>query len=364
MTKVAIIGAGVIGSAIAYELSSFPQLEITLIEQNYPASGSTGAALGVLMGAISQKTKGRAWQLRRDSLRRYETLIPELEQLTGKQVPVNRQGIVKLLFTEDNLDKWHQLAEIRQQQGWQLEIWDLIQLQQHCPEIQNDKIIAAVYSPDDRQSDPTRLTEALVAAATIKGVEFRFAEAVTKITSSSQSDLLLIETSKTTLEVDWVIICAGLGSTALTTSLQQPLNLRPVLGQALKLQFDSAVGKTEFQPVITGDDKHIVPLGNDRYWFGATVEFPQDNLDVTAQPELLEQLYQDAIAFCPALSQGKIIQTWLGKRPRPEGQAAPVIQQLSNFPKVLLATGHYRNGVLLAPATAQAITKMIMDNIS
>lgn len=361
MTKVAIIGCGVIGSAIAYELSRIPQLNLILIDQNYPASGSTGAALGVLMGAISHKTKGRAWQLRRDSIQRYETLIPELESLTGKQIPFNRQGIVKLLFVEDNLEKWHKLAETRRNQGWQLEIWDRTQLQQQCPQIENDQIIAAVYSPQDRQLNPTILTETLVAAALINGVDCKFGEQVTTIISPDQNktDSYQIETTKTTLTVDWVVISAGLGSTPLTAALQHSLTMRPVLGQALKFKFDSDLGKSDFQPVVTGDDKHIVPLGNGEYWFGATVEFPQNGSEVNAQPELLTQLQQDAIAFCPALAAGKIIQTWIGKRPRPEGQTAPVIEQLPNSPKVLLATGHYRNGVLLAPATAQAIAAII-----
>ncbi|GAB4234266.1 MAG: FAD-dependent oxidoreductase [Stanieria sp.] len=361
MTKVAIIGCGVIGAAIAYELSRIPQLNITLIDQNYPASGSTGAALGVLMGAISHKTKGKAWQLRCDSIQRYETLIPELESLTGKQIPFNRQGIVKLLFAEDNLEKWHKLAETRSNQGWQLEIWERTQLQQQCPQIEKNQIIAAVYSPQDRQLNPTILTETLVAAAITNGVDCKFGEQVTTIIppDQNQTENYHIETTKTTITVDWVVICAGLGSTPLTAALQQSLTLRPVLGQALKFKFDSDLGKKDFQPVITGDDKHIVPLGNGEYWFGATVEFPQNGSDVTAQTELLTQLHQDAIAFCPALAAGKIIQTWIGKRPRPEGQTAPVIEQLPNYPKVLLATGHYRNGVLLAPATAQAITAII-----
>jgi glycine/D-amino acid oxidase-like deaminating enzyme len=76
----------------------------------------------------------------------------------------------------------------------------------------------------------------------------------------------------------------------------------------------------------------------------------------------LQKVLQQAIAFCPELAKAKIIRTWSGLRPRPEGRPAPVIGKLPGFSNVLLATGHYRNGVLLAPATASTIREMIISN--
>ena len=70
MSKIVIIGCGIVGAAIAYELSLITGLDITVIDKNTPASGATGAALGEVMGVISQKQKGRAWRLRRTSLQR------------------------------------------------------------------------------------------------------------------------------------------------------------------------------------------------------------------------------------------------------------------------------------------------------
>ena len=367
MVKVAIVGCGVIGAAIAYELSRVKGLEITLIEQQQTAaSGSTGAALGVLMGAISHKTKSRAWRLRETSLKRYETLIPELEAITGINIPVNRHGIVKLLFTGDRLDKWQQLQQTRHNQGWQLETWDRAYLQKRCPHINQDKIIAAVYSPQDRQINPRLLTEALVAGAKQNGVNFHFGVKVEQFIIQSTDNLSLktcsyLQTNKGDLAIDWLVISAGLGSTPLTTHLQSSVDIRPVLGQALKLKLDNYLGKVDFQPVVTGDDVHIVPLGNQEYWLGATVEFPDDTGEVTAQPELLAQVKQRAIDFCPALADASIVQTWSGKRPRPQGQPAPIIARLNGYNNVLLATGHYRNGVLLAPATAQKVRDLIMS---
>jgi glycine oxidase len=365
MSKIVIIGCGVVGAAIAYELSLINGLDITVVEKNTPAAGSTGAALGVLMGIISHKKKGRAWRLRQTSLQRYQTLIPELETITGLSIPVNFQGIFQLLFTGDNLEKWQKLKEFRQLSGWDLVIGDRNYVQQQCPHLINDHLIGAVYSSQDRQIDPVQLTQALVAAATVQGVKFQFGVTVTDfLTQPNPEDQLLtckqLVTNIGKIEAEQIIISAGLGTTALTQSLQQTIPIRPVIGQAIKFRLDR-FGQAHFQPVITANDIHIVPLGCHEYWLGATVEFPTETQSM-ADAQLLEQLFQNAIAFCPQLKNATILKTWSGKRPRPEGISAPIIDYLSGYSNVLLATAHYRNGVLLAPATALEVVKMINNN--
>ena len=363
MSKIVIIGCGVVGAAIAYELSLVSDLDITVIEQNTPASGSTGAALGVLMGVISHKKKGRAWRFRSASLKRYETLIPELEALTGLSIPVNHQGIFKLLFEGENLDKWYKLQEFRAQEAWHLEIGDRNYVKQQCPHLINDQIIGAVYSPQDRQINPLELTKALVAAAAANGVKFLLGVKVenfdTQTKDQELSNCNQINTSKGKVEVEQLVIAAGMGSTSLTTSLQQTLLICPVLGQAIKFKLDQPLGNYDFQPVFTGNDIHIVPLGNQKYWLGATVEFPTEAEASTANTQLLEQFKQDAISFCPQLKTATIVDSWIGRRPRPEGIPAPVIEKLSGYNNVVLATAHYRNGVLLAPATALEVGKLL-----
>ena len=362
MGKIVIIGCGVVGAAIAYELSLIPGLDIAVIEQNTAASGSTGAALGVLMGAISHKKKGRAWRFRSTSLKRYQTLIPELQSKTGLNVPFNHQGIFKLLFEGDNLAKWQNLTEFRSKEGWDLIIGDRNFVTEHCPHIIDESIIGAVHSLQDGQINPVALTEALVAAAIANGVEFEFGVEVKNFISETTEELSTcryIESTVGKIEVEQLIISAGLGSTPLTQSLQRAIPIRPVLGQAIRLKLEKSLGNPDFQPVISGNDIHLVPLGNNEYWLGATVEFPSDRGESIADAKLLEQTIQKAIAFCPELKQATILETWSGKRPRPEGISAPIIEKLTGYKNVLLATAHYRNGVLLAPATALEVAKMV-----
>jgi glycine/D-amino acid oxidase-like deaminating enzyme len=364
MTHVAIIGCGVVGASIAYELSQISGLTVTVLDRQPPAQGSTGAALGVLMGVISQKTKGNAWKMRQTSIRRYETLIPELESKTGQVIPFNRQGILMLCFEED-LSRWRSLIEIRQTQGWRLEHWDLDELKQRCPQVVNAQVTAAIYSAQDRQVDPTALTLALVTAARQNGVIFEFDRSASGFEFSAiEHRCQQILTTRGALPVDWVVIAAGLGSADLTQMAQHSINIRPVLGQALRVRSPSPLGHPEFQPVITGDDIHLVPLANQEYWIGATVEFPPvDGGAMTANTDRLETVRQGAIALCPALATAEIIHTWSGLRPRPQDRPAPIIEPLAGCDNILLATGHYRNGVLLAPATAIAIRAAIESEV-
>ena len=376
MSHVVVIGCGVVGAAIAYELSLVPGLTITVLDKQPPAQGATGAALGVLMGVISHKTKGNAWRMRQASIQRYEALIPELEALTGRQIPFNRQGILMLCSKGEDLTDWQRLVEIRQSQGWQLEIWDAAQVRSSCPQLDCD---TAIYSPQDRQVDPLSLTLAMVDAAQRNGVTFHFGVTLEEyyLSTSSTKSVGAVDESPLLQDVDWLVVAAGLGSLQFLQGIRsfppmtvsnQTLNslpcppIRPVLGQALYLRLGHPIGNPDFQPVITGDDVHIVPVGGGDYWVGATVEFPTNGDEVVAAPEMLEAVRQSAIAFCPALAKATVVRTWSGLRPRPEGRPAPIIGHLQGFSNVLLATGHYRNGVLLAPATAQAIRQMIAQS--
>ncbi|PHX56067.1 FAD-binding oxidoreductase [Tychonema bourrellyi FEM_GT703] len=423
MVHVAIIGCGIVGASIAFELSNCPKLKVTVFDKQPPAQASTGAALGVLMGVISHKTKGRNWQLRETSLQRYETLIPELEAMTGRKIPFNQQGILMLCAEGEDLSKWEKLKTTRQSQGWELEIWDLEQVRDRNPDLNlNDRIIGAIYSPQDRQVDPTALTLALVDAAKINGVNFEFgievkglmggqdAHPTTNVIPCGTGILPVAEDCGTGIlpvaedcgtgilpvaedcgtgilpvvedcgtgilpvaedcgtgilpvaeNFDWIIIAAGLGSSALTASLNQLVDIRPVLGQALHFRLQNPLGNSDFTPVITCDDVHIVPLGNQEYWVGATVEFSENGGEIQANAEILNGVFEKAIALCPALAAATILRKWSGLRPRPERRSAPIIDRLPGASNILIASGHYRNGVLLAPATAHTIREMILQ---
>ncbi len=367
LKQITVIGCGVVGAAIAYELSLSRGFRVTVLDRADPAQGATAAALGVAMAVISHKVKGRNWLLREQSLRRYQTLIPELEALTGQAIQRNTHGLLSLCFNLEDLPRWQSLQAIRQRQGYRLEIWPVEQMRDRCPHLSAERVVAGIYSPQDFQVNPTDLTQALVAGAQANGVEFHFGQPVVGFerakgtTSPAENSVCTaLNTPRQTIPTDGVVIATGLGTLPLTQTLQQPIAVGPVLGQALRLHLATPLEHTDFQPVVNGHDIHLVPLGGGDYWVGATVEFPpetspQDVLDMKPEAGRLETVLAGAVAYCPALAQGTITGHWFGLRPRPQGQAAPVIQPLAAYSNVWLATGHYRNGVLLAPATALAV---------
>jgi glycine/D-amino acid oxidase-like deaminating enzyme len=357
--RVAVVGCGIVGAAIAFELSQVPGLKVTVLDAQQPAQACSRAALGVLMGVISQKPKGNNLQMRLFGIQQYNDWVPQLEAMTGRRILFNRQGILRLCFEDDDLDTWRSLASLRASQGWQLEIGDRAYLATHYPQLNLDGMVGAVYSPCDRQIDPTAITLALIEAAQHNGVSCQFDTPVTGIEANG----LQLHTPAGSLDTDWLVIAAGLGSAPLTTQLQQTVDIRPVLGQAVRVKVPQSLGHPTLQPVITGNDVHLVPLGKNEYWIGATVEFPTPHSPLP-DPAALEQMMQQAIAFCPALKQATRLQHWQGLRPRPEGRPAPIIEKLPGDSNVILASGHYRNGVLLAPATAKKVKDLILNEMS
>jgi glycine oxidase len=367
LTRIAIVGCGIVGAAIAYELSLNPEFEVLVFDAKTPGKASTSAALGILVAVISQKVKGRNWTLREQSLQRYQTLIPELEATTGQTIDRNTEGLLDLCFEVENLPRWESLQAIRRDQGYDLTIWSPDQVAQTCPHVSTGSLAAGIFSPQDFQVNPASLTSALVEAATLNGVQCYFEQPVIDFEAPTTSDghpCRAIITPHNIVEVDGVVLASGLGTTSLTHKLSQPTAIGPVLGQGLELQLDHPLGNPGFQPVLNGEDIHVVPLGKGRYWVGATVEFPPDTTveevtDLKPEAKRLDEMLQQAIAFCPGLAQGTLVRTWFGLRPRPQGQAAPVIKAVEGYGNIWLATGHYRNGVLLAPATALKVKHML-----
>lgn len=375
MQHIVIVGAGIVGAALAYELSKVADLQITLLEAQQPGQGATGAALGICMGVISSKTTGRSWNLRERSLNHYPGLIAELETLLDRPIPHNFQGILKLCKRDQDVQRWQRLAALRDRQGYRLKILTIDVLQQQFPWLATDNLTFAVYSADDLQVHPYALTTALIQAAQIQGVKF-FSNTKVEQFTIERADSEVIKHCRAVhwqngrVELDQLILTAGLGCTALTEQFQQPIDLCPVLGQALQVKLAESCQNQGYStpdsdhpmpPVITGDDVNIVPLGDRDYWVGATVEFPNEQGHVQAETERLEYLWQQAIGLYPALEKAEILQTWSGLRPRPVNRSAPIIEELSGYDNVIVATGHYRNGVLLAPATAQVVRAMLLS---
>lgn len=354
MTNVTIVGCGVIGALLAYELSKCKaeSLDVTVLEANSkPAMIATGAALGVLMAASSSRARGVLVKLRLASLSKYDRLISELTTQTNLDILYNRNGILNLARSPDAETKSRSLAEIRKRQGFDLQWLDREQIAKDFPLWKTD---GGLLSPCDRAVHPTQLVTSLVAAATQNGVNFLWNTPVQNLGDISS---------------DRIIVTSGLGSNHLLAPLlknhpkyaNQDL-MQAVGGQALLLH----IPNLHLQNVVhienaDSSDLNIVPLGGDRYWLGATLEF---ELNTLPRAENIPLLLEQAIAWCPTFAQAEVLETWAGDRPRPLANQSPILGFVPDHPHILLATGHYRNGVLMAPVSAQITKDLLLTGTS
>lgn len=352
---VTIVGAGVVGSAIAYELSRVldpAETPILVLEaQGEDDWQATGAALGVLIVHLSRRRRGRNFQLRQASLARYETLIPELEAQTGVKLPYQRRGIIEICTTEAEAIATQAWLQEQVPQGVQ---WlSPKEVQDQCPLVDMHHIHGALWAAGDRQVTPKPLTQALRQAARQRGVKFFYQSPVSHLQRSPQGGWTL-QLNQAAIETEYLILAAGLGTTPLTQALDRPVTVEPVLGQALEFACD--IDATT--PVMTAEGIHFVPVPGGRVWVGATVEFNT----LTGNPQTLDHLHRRAIELWPILKTAPLTQQWQGLRPRPSDRPAPIIEKIDDH--TWLATGHYRNGILLAPVTAEQIAQSVITTLA
>jgi glycine/D-amino acid oxidase-like deaminating enzyme len=219
-----------------------------------------------------------------------------------------------------------------------------------------------LFSPLDGQLDPAAAISAFRADGLTTGVE-ACADRAVGLEPRAAGGWRVRRAAGDPLEADWVVLTAGIDALPLLEPLgfQQPLE--PVLGQALELELppDSPTpeGGAAVEPwpgVVAWRGCNLIPRpdlpGGRRLWLGATLE--PGFLPDPAQLEALRALHGDAPDW---LARARVLRQWQGIRPRPVGRPAPLLELLT--PRLLLATGHYRNGVLLAPASAEWVVEQV-----
>jgi len=335
--QIAIIGAGVIGAAIAQELAGLGEIHV-FEAQAAPAQGCTAAALGLLMGVLSER--GAAKRLA--SLQRYR------EMQTSLPLPGNAQGILHLYHDPQTWQHVHNLLPRRQ--GWGLQPLTPQMVARQFPHLDTTQVVGAVFSPQERQVQPIPLTQQWLARAQQQGVQVHYQTPVVRVLPGPPIRLQLPDRLHA---CDWLVVCAGLGSTQLG-GLTAPFALEPVLGQAIAV----VCPELATYPVVYGQETAIVPQADGVVWVGATVEYSPAEPPLP-DPVQLTQLWDRATGLCPLLRGRPWQRQWYGLRPRPVGQPAPRLQRDPQQPHILWATGHYRNGVLLAPFTAAWVRQVI-----
>ncbi len=350
-----MVGAGVVGLSIAWLLQRQGH-PVRLLDPclNGPPAADSGswAALGVLMGQVFHRSSGRGWRLRQRSLELWQTWIDQLQAL-GHPIPY-RQGLLLLASDGQELERHRKLSQERQAKGYPLDLWEPAKLQYQQPHLPK-AALGGLYSPADGQLDPAMAMAALRADAEQHGLVGHAEEAVAVERHNGQWRVQC--QGGAWFESRWVVLCAGVSSAKLIEPLGHALPMEPVLGQALELEL---VDQPDWQwpGAVVWRGVNLVPRpdlqGGKRLWLGATLEPGTD-----ACPEALAVLRGWGNADLDWLHGATVARQWQGHRPRPTQRPAPLLEQLE--PGLIMASGHYRNGVLLAPASAEWVAQVISE---
>lgn len=322
-----------------------------------PERSGSLAALGVLMADSFHRDRGRAWDLRQRSLELWAGWRQELAE-RGHPIPY-RSGVLLLAADGDEQERLAALGARKRALGLPLEPWDRHRLEQLEPGLPQPSL-AGLHSGRDGQLDPGSALAALAADGRQRGLTVR-AEAAVALRPDG-GGWRVDQAGGGAERAAWVVLAAGTASGALLAAAgvtagvdSGPWELEPVLGQALELELDAPL-PSHWPGVVVWRGVNLVPRpdleGGRRLWLGATLEPGRE-----ADPDQLRQLPDLGGAAPEWLRQARVVRRWQGLRPRPVGRPAPLLEQPA--PGLLLASGHYRNGILLAPASAAWVADRI-----
>ena len=328
---VIIVGAGIIGISLAIELRK-QNVEVLIVERGEPGREASHAAAGMLADTEIEDSSPLN-SLARASAQMYPEFVHELQDESGINCDLRDQGTLQFTSALD-----HVLTEIGSP--------DLLRKQFEELEPALALLNVPIVHIKERSVDPRALIAAALKAARHRGIDISSGlEVVELILSEGQASG--IRTDKTSYHATIVVNCAGAWAGQFG-----PVRIpaRPVKGQIL-----CVVEGPTLRHVIRASDVYIVPRSDGRILIGSTVE--ESGFDKCTDLDVIRRLREAAIYLVPALKQAKILEAWAGLRPGTPDNL-PILGATAT-PGYFVATGHFRDGILLAPITARLMAQVI-----
>jgi glycine oxidase len=354
--SVAIIGAGVVGLGIAWRLAG--RAAVTVFDRGKAGSGASHAAAGMLAACCEAEPGEEALiALGRESQARWPAFAEELLRTSGIDVELRREGILHLALTADDQAEIAQRLEFHRRLDLPLEWLSAAATRAREPHLAG-KIAGALFSPEDHQVDNRKLVQALRVAAEAAGATICEHRPVKEIVVQGGRAKGVLLQDQTVTAADIVVLAAGAwsrGIGGLPPDRRPPV--RPLKGQMLTLRMDTAAPLISH--VVWAPGAYMVPRRDGRLIVGATVE--EKGFDETITAGGVLALLEAAWRAVPAVEELPIEEMCVGHRPGSRDDA-PILGR-GPLEGLFYATGHHRNGILLAPVTADAMARLILDDM-
>ena len=348
-----VVGAGAIGAACAYELAC-AGLRVTVVERAEPGAEASGASAGIL-SVPDPSRRDPVAALGRLSRDLYEPLAEALREEAGIDVGLGRTGHLRLCMSEAEALAAQRVAghsAVGKDGVAFLSAGDLRRLE---PAV-SSAALGALHLPRSSWVDNVQLVRALVRAGERRGVRYVLGQPAEALIRSGERVAGVRVGSLGTIEAAVVIVAAGAWS-GVMGGVPAGLTVRPVKGQILAFDNASAL----VRHVIFREDVYMVPRLSGECLFGATVEDGVADREVTLQG--LRWLLEQAFETAPGLAGLRFLRAWAGLRPATE-DGLPVVGPWPGAPGLLVATGHYRSGILFTPVTARLIRDYVIEGRS
>ena len=347
MFDVAIAGGGLIGATIAFELAR-AGLQVALFDRHELGEGSSWAAAGILSPAPENAGMISIVPLGRASLQLYPEFVATVEEISGQSAGYRARGTLEALFSTDAQEKLSTIIALHHGLGLRAEPVRAEDAREMEPAL-SPELEAAVFRPDEACVDNRALTKAVLTAAEASGVKTFAGSNVQSIAKNGgHCEGLLVDGEK--VQSRWTVIAAGCRSAEIEGAAQYA-PVRPAKGQMIALRAKDL----NIERVLWSDHVYLVPRNDGRILAGATVEYVGFEKKVTASG--VQKIIAAALQLAPALGDAQIEETWAGLRPDALDHL-PIIGP-TDLDGLLIATGHFRSGILLAPITAQLIREWI-----
>jgi glycine oxidase len=351
---VAVVGGGIIGCAVAYYLAR-QGAQVTVLDRASIGAQASSAAAGMLAPLAEDAHPGPFLDLALASLARYAPLAAELREATGVDIELLTPGLLRVALDDAEAAAYQASLAWQQARGLAVRWLDADALRTLVPAI-SPRARGAVYSEAEHQVNPTRTTEALARAAALRGTCFEQGAPVRGLLRDGRR-VVGVRLDGRNLPAGHVMLAAGAWAAACGEWLGTPVPVEPVKGQMVAVSPAPAPRQgagAALRHTLYGGAGYAVPKADGTIFLGATVE--RVGFDRRATAAGVSELLALLPALVPGLGDPTFVRAWAGLRPGTPDHL-PILGPVPGLDGVTLATGHYRNGILLAPITGEVIAQ-------